>query len=322
MVAGPLRIVYFGTPDFAVPSLSRLIGSSHRVVAVVSQPDRPRGRGHRVHATPTKEVAALHGIPVLQPERMKDPAFLAQLAALEADLGVVAAYGRILPDVVLSTPARGMINVHASILPAYRGAAPVHRAVIAGEAETGVTIMRVVSELDAGPMFAIRRRPIGPEETSTEVERALAELGADLLLDVVDQIAAGLAVETPQDAARATFAPKITKLEGRIDWSLPAQAIHNLVRGLQPWPLVSARLDDIRLLIHRTESPSASAPESANDAAPGTIVSAGPGTLAVVCGDRNLLRITSVQPEGRRVMPVRDFLAGHAVRAGARLEAP
>jgi methionyl-tRNA formyltransferase len=216
----------------------------------------------------------------------------------------------------------GMINVHASILPAYRGAAPVHRAVIAGEPETGVTIMRVIPELDAGPMFAIRRRPIGSEETSTEVEQALAELGADLLLEVLDQMAAGRAVETPQDDARATFAPKITKPEGRIDWSLPAQAIHNLVRGLQPWPLVSARLDDIRLLIHRTESPSVSAPEITSDMPPGAIVSAGPGALSVVCGDRNVLRITSVQPEGRRVMSVRDFLAGHAVPSGARLETP
>jgi len=185
-----------------------------------------------------------------------------------------------------------------------------------------VTIMRVVSELDAGPMFAIRRRPIGPEETSTEVEQGLAELGADLLLEVVEQMAAGRAVETPQDDSRATLAPKITKSEGRIDWSLPAQAIHNLVRGLQPWPLVSARLDEIRLLIHRTESPSVSTPEITTDMPPGAIVSAGPGTLSVLCGDRNVLRITSVQPEGRRVMSVRDFLAGHAVGAGARLETP
>lgn len=327
MVAGRrLRIAYFGTPEFAVPSLVRLMDSSHDVVAVVSQPDRPKGRGHQVQSTPTRTAASQRGIPVLQPERIRDPAFLDQLRALQPDLGVVAAYGRILPDSLLELPPLGMINVHASILPFYRGAAPVHRAVIAGEAETGVTIMRVVSELDAGPTFAKRRRPIGPDETSSEVERALAELGAELVLDVVDDLAADRAVAIPQDDSRATFAPKLTKAEGRINWDLPAQAIHNLVRGLQPWPLAAARLGNTRLLIHRTERISAigqatGAVEPAGCAA-GSILAAGPDGLTVTCGDRNQLRITHVQPEGRRVMSVRDFLAGHRIPPGSRLESP
>ena len=177
-----LRVVYFGTPAFAVPTLERLIASPHQVVAVVSQPDRPRGRGQRVQPTPTKAVAAAAGIPVLQPTRLKDPELAADLRAFAPDLGVVAAYGRLIPDALLTLPRLGMINVHGSILPFYRGAAPVHRAVLAGEAETGVTIMRVVTELDAGPTFAMRKHPIGPEATSADVEAALALLGAELLI--------------------------------------------------------------------------------------------------------------------------------------------
>jgi methionyl-tRNA formyltransferase len=313
-----LRIVYFGTPAFAVPTLARLLDSDHHVVAVVSQPDRPSGRGQRVHPTATKTLATERGVPVMQPERIKVAAFQQQVEALSPDLGVVAAYGRILPDALLAIPRLGMINVHASILPAYRGAAPVHRAVIAGETETGVTIMRVASELDAGDTFAMRRRPIGADETSTQVEQALAELGADLLVDVVDQIAIGQAVETPQDHSRATFAPKITKAEGPIDWNLPARAIHNRVRGLQPWPIASTYFDGTRLLIHRsTVIPESEAGVPALPA--GSIVSTSAEGIDVICGGGSVLRLLDVQPEGRRAMTARDFLAGHRLRRGALL---
>src|SRR5207253_9914971 len=175
-------------------------------------------------------------VPVLQPARLKDPDFLGALAALDADIGVVAAYGKILTPAVLDTPPLGMINVHASLLPRHRGAAPIHRAVIAGDAETGITIMRVVSALDAGPTLAVLRRPIGRDETSEEVERDLARLGAGLLVSVVDALAAGHVIEQPQDEARATYAHRLTKEDGLIDWSQPAARIHNLVRGLHPWP--------------------------------------------------------------------------------------
>ena len=248
-----MRIVYFGTPQFAVPGLEALLDSAHEVVALVSQPDRPKGRGQKVHSTPTKLVAEARGVPVLQPTRLKDEAFLGTLAALSPDLGVVAAYGRILPDALLALPRLGMINIHASLLPAYRGAAPVHRAVINGDRETGVSIMGVVSELDAGPVFRTAARPIGPDETTPEVERGLSEMGARLLTTVVDELASGNAVPIPQDHARATHASKIERHEGAIDWDLPAVRLHNLVRGLQPWPLVSAVLDGTRYLIHRTE---------------------------------------------------------------------
>ena len=311
-----LRIVYFGTPEFAVPTLRRLIESPHEVVAVVSQPDRPRGRGQKLQPTPTRVVALEHGIPLLQPERIREPAFLDAIRTRGPDLGVVAAYGRILPEELLQIPRFGMINVHASLLPAYRGAAPVHRAVIAGETETGVTIMRVVKDLDAGPMMAVARWPIGPDETSVEVERALAELGAPLLVRVVDELAAGSATETPQDHVRATFAPKIAKEDGAVDWTLPAAAIHNRVRGLHPWPLVSAWIDSARYLIHRT-----ALAEGGSAEVGGTILQAAGDRLIVAGGDRRILRILEIQPEGRRVMSVREFLAGHRLRAGDRLAA-
>ena len=313
-------VVYFGTPQFAVPGLEALIHSRHEVVALVSQPDRPKGRGHHLQPTATKVVAAAHGIPVWQPTRLKDPAFVDALRALEPDLGVVAAYGRILPDAVLGVPRLGMINIHASVLPKYRGAAPVHRAVINGDRETGVTIMRVVTELDAGPMFAVERRAIGADETTPQVEQALAEMGARLALEVVDRLADGHPVEEPQDAARATYAAKIEKHEGAVDWSRPAAEIHNLVRGLQPWPLVSVRVGDTRCLIHRTERVDAAGIEG--DVLAGTVITADNGALSVACGDRHVLRIVEIQPEGKRKMNARDFLAGHHVLPGMRFEKP
>lgn len=347
--ARPLRILYFGTPGFAVPALQALLKSRHQVVAVISQPDRPRGRGHRLAATPTKELAALCGVPVLQPTRLKDAAFLADVAALRPDLGVVAAYGRILPDALLVLPRLGMINVHASLLPQYRGAAPVHRSVIAGDAETGVTIMRVVSELDAGPMIATVTRRIDPDETSAQVEQGLAELGARTLVEVVDRLAEGPVTEVPQDHARATYAPKITKAEGAIDWALPAGSIHNLVRGLQPWPLVSVTIDGVRCALHRTSlategqppgarivpkgsDPERARPESGRGsdptsepnttAQPGTVVTAAGDLFTIAAGDGRLIRIVDIQPEGRRMMNARDFLSGRSVSVGTRLLAP
>jgi methionyl-tRNA formyltransferase len=310
----PLRIAYFGTPEFAVPGLRALIASTHDVVALVSQPDRPRGRGHKLQPTPTKLVAAAAGIPVLQPTRLKDDAFADALRALSLDLAVVAAYGRIIPDRILEIPRLGMINIHASLLPKYRGAAPIHRAVINGDTETGVTIMRVVSELDAGPAFAVERIPIGPDDTTPEVERALAEIGAKLAVRVVGQLAEGSAVEVSQNHAEATYAPKLERDEGAIDWSLPASDIHNRVRGLQPWPLVSVTIDGVRCSIYRT-----SVSGETTTARPGTVIAASNGVLAVAAGDGRVVRILEIQPEGKRVMSARDFLSGRRVQSGDRL---
>jgi len=311
VTSAPLRIGFFGTPEFAVPTLQKLIDSRHDVVAVVSQPDRPKGRGQKEQPTPTKVTAEAAGIAVLQPVRIREDEFLGAVRAMSLDLGVVAAYGKILPDDLLAIPRLGMINVHASLLPEYRGAAPIHRAVIDGRTETGVTIMRVVRELDAGPIFARVTRPIGRDDTSLEVEQALAATGGDLLLEVVERLAANTATEEPQDHARASYAHKLTKAEGTIDWAIPAGRIHNLVRGLQPWPLVSTHLGDRRFLLHRTGRTG-----DRSDAVPGTIVEAAGDRLEVVAGDGEVLRILQLQPEGRRVMTAREFLAGRAVQAG------
>jgi methionyl-tRNA formyltransferase len=348
-VPGRLRVVFFGTPAFAVPSLQALIQSRHRVVAVVSQPDRPKGRGHEVQATPTKAIGDASTIPVLQPARIRDEGFLQQIRDLRPDLGIVVAFGRILPDALLAIPRLGMINVHASILPRYRGAAPIQRAVLAGDPETGVTIMRVIAEMDAGPTFATASVAIPPDATSGEMAGTLAHLGAQLLLPVVDDLAAGRAVETAQDASRATHAPKITKAEGTIDWSERASAVHNKVRGLQPWPLASSRLTGERLVLRRTvpgvrsgfaSSPGVRSgnegsevtgspdvgtsdltPSLANaDLTPGTVVRARGDELIVACGDATVLRILELQPEGRRTMTVREFLSGHGAIEGTRFE--
>ncbi len=314
-----LRVVFFGTPAFAVPTLEALIQSRHQVVAVVSQPDRPKGRGHHLQPTPTKALAQLHGIPALQPAKIREEPFLQAIRDLRPDLGVVIAFGRILPDSLLAIPRLGMINVHASLLPRYRGAAPIQRAVLAGDSETGVTIMRVETELDAGPMFSKATLPIPADATSGEVEARLAVLGAELLIPVVDAMAEGRAVETPQDHTRATHAAKITKEEGIIDWTAPAGAVHNRVRGLQPWPLASTHLGGGRYVIRKT-APRPSG--GAADSEPGTIVRAHGDELIVACGNGTVLQILEIQPEGRRTMTAREFLAGHGHLEGTRFEQP
>jgi methionyl-tRNA formyltransferase len=315
-----LRIVFFGTPEFAVPSLRALIESRHRVVAVVSQPDRPKGRGQQVRATPTSVVAQTHGIPVIQPLKIKDEAFHQAIRDLTPDLGVVVAFGRILPDALLAIPRLGMINVHASLLPRYRGAAPIQRAVLAGDAHTGVTIMRVITEMDAGATFARASVPIPLDATSGELADTLARLGAGLLLPVVDDLAAGRAVETAQDAADATHAAKITKAEGTIDWTEPSIVIHNQVRGLQPWPLASTHLAGTRLVLRRTAPLGDLRDAGVRSAPPGTVVHADADGLVVACGGGTALRVLEIQPEGARTMTAREFLAGRGVREGVRFE--
>jgi methionyl-tRNA formyltransferase len=307
-----LKVVFLGTPAFAVPTLDALLRSRHRVAGVVTQPDRPRGRGQKPSDAPVKACALAAGVPVHQPATLKDPAFLDVLVSLGADIGVVAAYGRILSDAVLAVPRLGMINVHASLLPRHRGAAPVHRAVIEGDAVTGVTIMRVVKALDSGPTFSEVRRPIGPNETSEEVERDLARLGADLLVSTLDAIAAGTAAETPQDESRATYAPRLTKEDGLVDWTRSAARIHNLVRGLHPWPHAYTYRGGSRLILLRSR-----VSDEGGAAPPGTIVVAHGDQLRVATGE-GALDIVQLQAEGKRPMTPREFLPGHPLRAGDR----
>ena len=313
VTARGLRVVFFGTPEFAVPTLDRILTSRHGVAGVVTQPDRPRGRGQKTTDAPVKARALGAGLPVLQPASLKDPHVVTALAELRADIGVVAAYGKILTEAVLATPALGMINVHASLLPRHRGAAPVHRAIIAGDRETGVTIMRVVKALDAGPMLATAHRTVQDTETSEDIERDLAALGADLLVATLDRLSAGAVEEMPQDDAMATYAHRLTKADGLVDWSRPAIDIHNLIRGLHPWPHASTFHGRQRLILHR-----ASPTTQASAMAPGTVVAARGDSVGVATG-HGVLAITHLQSEGKRVMTAREVLAGSSLTVGDRL---
>ncbi len=312
-----LRIVFFGTPEFAVPTLRDIRAAGHDIVAVVTQPDRPRGRGQKPSPAAVKAFAAKHGLRVLQPDRLRDEAFLAALAERAPDLGVVAAYGKILPAVVLACPRLGLINVHASLLPRWRGASPIHRAVMAGDPETGVSIMRVVQALDAGGVFARARRPIGPHETSEDVERDLAELGARLTLPVIDALAKGTAAEALQDETLVTYAPRLTRDDGVIAWTASATTIHNQVRGLHPWPHAVTTLQGARVIVLRT-SPAPATPPPAGQARPGEVLAVGRDALIVQAGDGRSVGLLQLQAEGRRALGARDFAAGARIQPGAR----
>ena len=310
-----VKTVFFGTPAFALPTLTRLIASPHSPVLVVTQPDRPRDRGRHTTASPVKRTAVAHRIPVLEPERLRDPEFLATLRDVQPDLGIVTAYGKILPEAVLNIPRLGLVNVHASLLPAYRGAAPIQRAIMAGDTETGITLMRVIAELDAGPILATCQRPIAIDETADRVADDLAELGADLLVRMLDPLIAGQLPEAPQDDRAATFAPRLTKAEGLIEWHAPARAIHDRVRALHPWPHAFTYLQSRRYIILRTmvaERDRASTPAPM----PGTILQAHHDRLVVAAGEETAVAVLEIQPEGRRAMSARQFLAGHRVEPG------
>lgn len=309
----PLRIAFFGTPAFAVPTLDALLASAHEVVGVVTQPDRPRGRGQQVSEAPVKQRARIAGVPILQPLKLKAPDFLDAFRAWNVDLGVVAAYGRLLPQVLLDVPPRGLINVHASLLPAWRGASPIQRAVLNGDAVTGVTIMRVVLALDAGAMLARAEVPIAPDDTTGSLEGRLAVVGASLLRDVVDRMGRGdTIVEVPQDDTQATLAPKIEKQEGLIDWTRPARALHCHVRGMQPWPGAFTFVDGQRLVVREAVVDG----RPAGDTPPGGLVATDGDGLVFACGQDTTLRVLRVHPDGKREMTARQW------RVGRRNEAP
>lgn len=246
-----MRIVYMGTPDFAVPTLQALLDSPHQVVGVFSQPDRPKGRGYKLMPPPVKELALAHGVPVYQPVKMRDGTALAILKQLRPDVIVVAAYGRLLPKEILELPAYGCINVHASLLPRYRGAGPVQWSVINGEKATGVTTMFMGEGLDTGDILEQVQTPIGPEETAGELMGRLAEIGAQLLLHTLELLESGKAVRTIQDESLATYAPMLQKSDGALDFSQSAQKLYDRIRGVSPWPSAYAYLDGKRLKIHK-----------------------------------------------------------------------
>ena len=300
-----------GTPLAAVPTLRRCLTDGHEVVAVWTQPDRPSGRGHRVSFSPVKEFALAHGLPVHQPARIKNDEALNLFASHDADVAVVVAYGRILPDRFLQAPRRGCINVHFSLLPLYRGAAPANWAIVNGESKTGVTTMFIEPTLDTGPILLQRETPIGANETAPELMERLAEIGAELLGDTLARLN-GL-TPRPQRDRDATFAPILNKEDGLIDWSRSAIVIERAVRGFQPWPNAYTSYNSRGLTIFRAEAVS-----SGRDAAPGEVIAAQGEDLIVNCGQPSALRLIEVQPEARKRMAVRDFLNGTHVKVGDR----
>lgn len=308
-----MKIVFFGTPDFAVPSLRALIDSPHRVELVVAQPDRPAGRGMKIHVPPVIELAREHGLPFRQPEKVRDPEFLDFVESLCPDIGVVVAYGKILPARLLAIPSHGFINVHGSLLPKYRGAAPIQRAIEAGETVTGVSIMKVDEELDHGPVFAVEKTAIGADDHSPQVADRLARSGAMLLARVIEEIASGVAVAREQEHDRATHAPKITREEARVNWSEPAMTIHNRWRAFDPWPGVFTRIADADVKLGDLSMIS-----DQIDRSPGTILDVSSAGLDVSTG-KGLIRIGTLQRPGRK--PVPSSIAAHdlGLRAGDRL---
>lgn len=310
-----------GTPGLAAHILERLAasGAIFRVVGVVTRPDQPRGRGLGMEPSEVGAVAAKHQIPTLKPVKIRTPEFLSELKAFEPDLLVVAAYGRILPNSILDVPKIAPMNVHASLLPLHRGAAPVEGAILAGDAETGVTIMRIVEQMDAGPMYFQRRIPIEPNDTQGTLKEKLAEVGASAMLEAIDLAARGALVETPQDEPLATYTSQIEKKDAVIDWTSSAAQIERMTRAYDPWPVARTRLGGDEVLIWRAAVEDESQWGGPAWPPPGTIVSMKPNPV-VQCGTGRL-KLTEVQAPGRKRMSAADFLRGKRVEAGARFGA-
>lgn len=308
-----MNIVFMGTPDFAVPSLLGLIEKGYRIVGVVTQPDRPKGR-KRVLTPPPVKVAALGaGIPVFQPERLRQPEAVAELAKWNPDLIVTAAYGQILPKTVLDMPRLGCINVHASLLPSYRGGAPIHHAIINGEEKTGVTIMYMAEGLDTGDMISKVEVPITDEDNVGTMFEKLAHAGAELLLDTLPALVEGRAARIPQDESLASYAPNITREQEKIDWSLSARQVFNHVRGMNPWPVAHTTWDGVVVKIW--ESHPLDRQTDGKQYQPGEVVAVQPSGIDVACGS-GVLRITKLQPAGKKAMSVEDFVRGTRLPEG------
>ncbi|MCG4526280.1 methionyl-tRNA formyltransferase [Intestinimonas massiliensis] len=301
-----MKILFMGTPEFAVPSLNALLGAGHTVCGVFTQPDKPKNRGMKLLPSPVKVCALSHEIPVFQPAKMRDGEALGYLRELDPELIVVAAYGKILPSEILDYPVKGCINVHSSLLPKYRGAAPINWAILNGEAVTGVTIMHMAPALDAGDIIAQASTPIGADETAPMLTARLAELGAELLVSAVEAIGAGTAVRTPQDEAGSTYAPMLSRELSPMDWNKPARTLHDQVRGLLPWPAAVAEFGGIRCKVFSTDIPL-----QTTDAAPGTILEAGKRGIDIACGGGTVLHIDELQADGGKRMKAADYLRGH-----------
>jgi methionyl-tRNA formyltransferase len=296
-----------GTPDFAVPSLKRLVADGHEVAAVYTNPDKPKNRGMKMTPSPVKVAALEAELPVIQPTTLKDEAVFAELNAFAPELIVVAAYGKLLPNSILELPKYGCINVHSSLLPKYRGAAPINWAMVNGEKETGVTIMYMAQALDAGDIISQRVTPIEPEENAEELYTRLAELGAELLSETVVSIANGTATRTPQDDSQHTYAPMLSRELSPIDWSRPAQSIHDQIRGLVSWPATTFELEGKTFKAYA----SVLAGETSKEA--GTLLGSNKQGILYACGDGKVLCITELQAPGKKRMKAADFLRGHQI---------
>jgi methionyl-tRNA formyltransferase len=307
-----VKLVFLGSPAFAVPSLERLAKSGHEIAAVITQPDRPKGRGQRPAPPPVKEAAERLGLRVYQPDRIRDERAVALLAALAPQAMVVVGYGQIIPQDVIDLAPLGIINVHASLLPKYRGAAPIQWAIARGETVTGVTTMRIDAGLDTGDILLQRETPIGPEETAIELSERLAVMGAELLLETLRGLEAGTIVPRPQDHTQASYAPLLTKQDGRIDWTRPAEEIYNRIRGFVPWPgawtMFRGKL--LHIWKARRAGPDGGPPGSLHKEA---------NRLMAVCGDGVLLELLEVQIEGKGRISAQDFVHGYRPSAGDKL---
>ena len=304
-----MRIVFMGTPDFAVPSLQRLLDDGYEIAGVFTQPDKPKGRGYKLTPPPVKELALRHQLPVFQPEKMKDGTALEILQKLAPELVVVVAFGRILPKEILELPRYGCVNVHGSLLPKYRGAAPIQWSVLNGDKTAGVTTMYMAEGLDTGDMILSRCVEVGPDETSGELYARLADLGAEALSETVRLIAKGEAPRTPQDGAASCYAPMLTKELARIDFTKPAAEVHHLIRGMNPWPVAHTLLGGKLLKVYRARIADGSG-------TPGYVID--PHRLIVACGS-GTVELLEIQAEGSKRMPAADYLRGHPVADGMRL---
>jgi methionyl-tRNA formyltransferase len=310
-----VRIVFLGSGRFAIPSLEALLDAGHDVLALVTQPDREKGRGQALAPPPTKPVAERRGVPVLQPRRVREPEAQDALRRLAPELSVVVAFGQILPRSVIDIAPRGTVNVHASLLPKLRGAAPIQWAIANGETETGVTTMLIDEGLDTGPTLLSRATAIGPEETAADLEPRLARMGAELLLETVRGLGEGTIVPVPQDHGRATLAPLLKKEDGRVDWSLPAPRVASRARGFHPWPGAFTAHEGRLVKVLRVHE----APRGDATPQPGTIVAIDADGVTVACGEGTAARLVEVQPESRRAMPAAAWAKGARLRPGTRL---
>lgn len=304
-----MKIVFMGTPEFAVPSLKALVESGWDVCGVFTQPDKPKNRGMKLQPTPVKEYALTQNIPVFQPEKMRDGQALAILKELSPDLIVVAAYGKILPVDILELPRLGCVNVHSSLLPKYRGAAPINWAILNGEAESGVTIMYMAEGLDTGDILASEATEIALDENAQQLHDRLAQIGAGLLCRVIPKLESGTAKAVPQDESSSCYAPMLSKDLSPIDWSHTARQIHDQVRGLYPWPSAVTELDGIRCKVMRTALTG-----ERSGKAPGTVVQADKRGLKIACQGGEVLEITELQPDGKKRMAAAAFLLGHPMK--------